>query len=191
MGRLGLGVALAVLAACDTAAPGLFDVASVTGVYAGTRTVDVLGSEPEVAPATVTISADAPSRTISFAVGVRGESAIVLSGTYTEAGVISAGNALGSAGLSVEFVVDPTGTLRGAYAVVGPDSLGTPVTGVAEGRLAPDLFVLTLVEPDAGGVRTEIRTVRSPAGRAATRRRRGSQGATRRRARRAGPPATP
>ncbi|WP_420455329.1 hypothetical protein [Rubrivirga sp.] len=190
MGRLGLGVALAVwVAACDASAPVSFDIASVVGVYTGTRTVDVLGAEPEVAPATVTISADAPSRTISFAVGVRGESAIVLPGTYTEAGVISAGNALGSAGLSVEFVVDPTGTLRGAYAVVGPDSLGTPVTGIVEGRLVPGQFLLTLVEPEAGGVRTEVRASRSSA--PATRRRRGPRGATGRRASRAGRRATP
>ncbi len=162
MSRLRLLVVLVVLAGCDPSAPAAFDLSALSGVYVGTRTADARGTDPVATPATVTLAADPDSRAVSLVVQVRGERALVLSGAATEAGTVAVGNVLGASGLGIEFVADPGGTVRGVYVVAGADSLGTPVTGAVEGRLTPDRFDLTLVEPEPGGVRVEVRTSRPP-----------------------------
>ena len=159
MGRLGVLAALLAVAGCDGEAPAPSDVSKLAGVYAGTRTV--VGDAPEVTPATVTVTADAGRRTVAFVLAVRGEAAVVLPGTVAASGTIAAGNLLGTGTLGLEFVVDPSGTIRGAYEVATGDTARSVASGVVAGRFTAEQFDLTLVEPEAGGVRVEYRTVRS------------------------------
>lgn len=160
MARLGLLVGLLAVAACDPSAPDPVDVAPLAGVYTGTHTADALGAEPVVSPASVTVAVDAATRAISFTLAVRGAAPVVVPGTVAASGTIAAGTLLSASALGVEFVVDPSGTIRGAYEVAVHDSLRPAVAGEVAGRFTRERFDLTLVEPEAGGERVEVRTAR-------------------------------
>lgn len=140
-------------------------MSALTGVYVGSRTLDVLAADPAVAPATVTVAADRPSRAITVTLQVRGLSPVVLTGTYAETGTISVGNALGTSGLGIEIIVDPLGTIRGAYVSTDRDNPEAVLSGAVEGTLTSEVFFLTLVEPQEGGLRVEYRTFRDDEGR--------------------------
>jgi hypothetical protein len=158
MPRLGLLVALLHGgSACDTAAS--FDITPLTGVYAGLRTVDVLAVDPESGPATIRVTADEAARTVQVTVSAEGDSPVVVRGTYAESGTLTASNTMDASRLPIEFVVDPSGTLRGTYSRLAAEP-GASVTGAVEGTWTPEAFLLTLVEPDEGGVRVEYRTFR-------------------------------
>ena len=57
-------------------------------------------------------------------------------------------------------MADPAGTIRGVYEVAVEDSVRATVAGTVAGTFTRERFDLTLVEPEAGGVRVEVRTVR-------------------------------
>ena len=160
MSRLGLLVGLLVVGACDGAEQAPVDVAPLAGVYTGTHTADALNDDPVVSPASVTVVTDPTTRAISFTLAVRGHAPVVVPGTVAASGTIAVGTLLSASALGVEFVVDPAGTLRGAYEVAVEDSLRPTVAGAVAGTFTRERFDLTLVEPEAGGVRVEVRTVR-------------------------------
>ncbi|MBC12381.1 MAG: hypothetical protein CMM85_05355 [Rhodothermaceae bacterium] len=158
--RLRLLVGLVAVIGCDGAEPQAVDVAPLAGVYTGTHTADALGEAPVTSPASVTVATDRTTRAISFTLAVRGEAPVVMPGTVAASGTIVAGNLLAASALGVEFVADPAGTIRGVYEVAVEDSVRATVAGTVAGTFTRERFDLTLVEPEAGGVRVEVRTVR-------------------------------
>ena len=133
---------------CDSG--GAFDISPYLGVYTGTRTITDEG-RVEVEDVTFTVTADEAAGTVAFTLRSEFGGPERIDGTYDEGGVqVDVSQSV----VSLRFVVDPDGDVRGTYTVADEP-------GDVSGRLTPSQFDLTFAPRSANPENTALTEIRT------------------------------